>query len=125
MHNICIFFSRMVQYEPQDWHLAWLCTCIPVMFGLNSLPKNKQNQMYVYVIGSLIFGFGPMLYGATKYLKTVMVYMQQDSRGTLNLRGLSMKLAVVGLIVQMQITALYYAIRLIGAWKSKGEKKDS
>ena len=95
------------------------------MFGLNSLPKNKQNQMYVYVIGSLIFGFGPMLYGATKCLKTVMAYMQQDSRGTLNLRGLSIKLAVVGLIVQMQITALYYAIRLIGAWKSKGEKKDS
>ena len=81
--------------------------------------------MYVYVFGSLVLGFGSMLYGATKYLKVVMVYMQQDSRGTLDLRGLSIKLAVVGLIVQMQITALYYAIRLIGAWKSKGEKKDS
>jgi hypothetical protein len=113
----------MVQYQPQDWHIAWLCTIIPVMFGRNSLPKNKHNQMYVYVIGSLLLGFGPMIYGATKYLKTVMLYMQQESGGTLDLRGLSIKLAVIGLIVQMQITALYYAIRLIGAWKSKGEKK--
>ncbi len=112
----------MVQYQPQDWHIAWLCTFIPAMFGLNSLPKNKHNQMYVYVIGSLLFGFGPMVYGATKYLKTVIWHMQQESRGTLDLRGLSIKLAVIGLIVQMQITSLYYAVRLIGAWKSKGEK---
>ena len=109
----------MVQYQPQDWHIAWLCTFIPVMFGQNSLPKNKHNQMYVYVIGSLLLGFGPMIYGATKYLKTVML----ESGGTLDLRGISIRLAVIGLIVQMQITALYYAIRLIGAWKSKGEKK--
>ena len=65
-----------------------------------------------------------MVYGATKYLKTVVWYMQQETRETLDLRGLSIKLAVVGLVVQMQVTALYYAVRLIGAWKSKGEKKN-
>jgi hypothetical protein len=112
----------MVQYQPQDWHIAWLCTFVPVMFGLKSLPKNKHNIMYVYVIGSLLFGFAPMIYGAAKYFTTVITYMQEESRGTLDLRGLSIKLAVVGLVVQMQITALYYALRLIGAWKSKGEK---
>ena len=115
----------MIQFQPQDWHIGWLCSLIPVIAGLNSLPKNKHKQMYVYVIGSLIFGFGPMVYGATKNLKTVILYMQEESRGTLDLRGFSIKLAVIGLIVQMQITALYYAIRLIGAWKSKGEKKNS
>ena len=66
-----------------------------------------------------------MVYGASKYLKILVAYLQQKSPGKLDLRGLSIKLAVVGLIVQMQITALYYAIRLIGAWKSKGEKKSS
>lgn len=117
-----ILFFRIVQYQPQGWHLAWLGTFIPVMLGLNSLPKNKRSQMFVYVIGSLVCGFGPMIYGATRYLKTVMVYIQQESPGTLDLRRLSIKLAVIGLIVQMQITSLYYAIRLIAAWKSKGEK---
>lgn len=132
LHLILIFlgilwtalgYFKMIEYHIQDWQMAWLCTVIPVIFGLTSLPKNKHNQMYIYVIGSMGLGFGPMVYGASTYVRTVLDNLQKDN--SFDMRGLSIKLAVLALIVQMQITGIYYAVKLINAWKAKGEKKTS
>ena len=109
----------------QDWQMAWLATIVPVLFGLISLPKNKYNQMYIYVIGSVGFGLGSLIYGVFKFVTTVLENLNKDKKSSFDMRGLSIKLAVVGLLVQMQITAIYYAVKLINAWKSKGEKKNS
>lgn len=92
---------------------------------MSSLPKNKLGQMYAFVIGYIILGFGSLIYGGTKYSKTFVEHVYQKSPQMLDVRGFSLNLAILGLVLQMQIMALYYAIRLIGAWQSKGEKKTS
>lgn len=116
---------RFVKFKVADWHIAWLCSAVPVLLGMSSLPKNKLGQMYAFVIGYIILGFGSLIYGGTKYSKTFVEHVYQKSPQMLDVRGFSLNLAILGLVLQMQIMALYYAIRLIGAWQSKGEKKTS
>ena len=114
-----------MQHQTQEWEMVWLCSIIPTVFGLSSLPKNKHKQMYVYVIGSIGFGFVPLLYGASKYVMTILVNIQQEKSYNLDIRGPPIKLGVIAMVVQMQVTGLYFAVKLINAWKSKGEKRSS
>ena len=109
----------------QVWQLVWLGTAIPVLCGLSSLPKNKYLLMYIYVIGAVLLGFVPMLYGASEYFRIIIETMQSNIAKNIDMRGFSIKMAAVALAIQMQVTAIYYAVRLINAWKSKGEKKTS
>ena len=94
--------------------------------GLWSLPKNSLHHLNAYAFGTVLTGVGPLAYGAYAMLHDIFLNISlQRAPVTEQWQRAPMKMAVVAFMIQFHGISLYFANKLRGAWKSKGEKKTS
>ncbi|XP_020896174.2 protein jagunal homolog, partial [Exaiptasia diaphana] len=112
-----------VELTPEPWIMAWCISFIPALIGLQSLPKNRSNLLYMFAFGIIVTGVGPLMYGSTFVILEVLQNMSEGIvPATQDWRVLPIKMAVVAFIIQLHAITVYYSSKLIGAWGSKGEK---
>lgn len=125
--NICIYvIHRMVKDQPKLWQAAWLLSALPTIVGLLSLPKNNTKQLYIYAFATLFIGVGPLAFGACVMVQEIFYNVSQGrAPATREHQMAPMKMALSAFLIQFHGISLYYANKLITAWSSKGEKKNS
>ncbi|KXJ14046.1 protein jagunal homolog 1 [Exaiptasia diaphana] len=116
-------YTRNVQLTPEPWIMAWCISFIPALIGLQSLPKNRSNLLYMFAFGIIVTGVGPLMYGSTFVILEVLQNMSEGIvPATQDWRILPIKMAVVAFIIQLHAITVYYSSKLISAWRAKGEK---
>lgn len=112
--------------KPMIWEWMWLSSLLFTFFGLSGARKNKSGSMKIFVLGTVIFGLGPIFFAAIYYAKDMWQYVEtRDSSGLQRWQGYP--IAVLWYIFltaafQMHLFSLYFAIRLLKAWKLRGKK---
>jgi len=106
----------------QMWEFIWLMTGIASLFGLIALPQNRAFLVQQYLIGTVVFGLGPIFYGILSLSGDLLEYW--DSRETrMTFFGFpAVLLWNMFLVIALQVHAfgLWFAWTLMGAWKSRG-----
>lgn len=117
------FFFRTVDIVPDPFIMAWCVSVIPAMIGLQALPKNRSTLLYLFVVGIIITGVGPLIYGSSFIVMEVVSNMSEGIvPATKNWRVMPIKMAVVAFVIQLHAITVYYSSKLINAWGSKGGK---
>ncbi|XP_058956547.1 protein jagunal homolog 1-like [Pocillopora verrucosa] len=123
---IAAAYNGMVKDQPKLWQAAWLLSALPTVVGLLSLPKNNTKQLYIYAFATLFIGVGPLAFGACVMVQEIFYNVSQGrAPATQEHQMAPMKMALSAFLIQFHGISLYYANKLITAWSSKGEKKNS
>lgn len=117
---------RELEMPPaQMWEFVWLMTGIASLFGLIALRRNRAFLVQQYLIGTVLFGLGPVAYGILSMIGDLLEYW--DTRETkVTFFGFpAVLLWNMFLVIALQVHAfgLWFAWTLIGAWKSRGLTK--
>jgi len=113
--------------EPLWWEYAWCVSLLLSFLGLSAVRKNRIKTMQRYIAGIVIFGFGPLLYAALYYFSDTWRYLSDgDMDEILMWQGYPYGLlwyAFIVLAAQVHMFSLYFAWKLIAAWRARGTKK--
>ncbi|KAF5285271.1 hypothetical protein FQR65_LT13285 [Abscondita terminalis] len=116
--------------QPLWWEYVWCISLLVSFLGLAAIRKNKVKSMQQYVIGIIIFGYFPLLYGIVYYCKDVWLYLMSKDVTELEhiqwWQGYPYGLlwyAFILLAAQVHLFSLYFAWNLIVAWRSRGMRK--
>lgn len=107
------------------WEYVWLMSSIPSLFGLIALRKNRQFLIQQYIIGTFIFGLGPVLYAIATLLNDLLAYWETRETNQLFLGFPIVVLWNMFLVITLQLHffGLYFAWNLQKAWKPREKKK--
>jgi len=109
----------------QMWEFVWLMTGFASLFGLAALHRNRAFLVQQYIIGTVVFGLGPIFYGIISMLDDLLEFW--DTRETkITFFGFpAVLLWNIFLLIALQVHAfgLWSAWTLVGAWKSRGSTK--
>ncbi len=121
---IFILNTRIDYFKPaQMWELTWLLSGITAYIGYGSLPKNGGKQMLAYIVGNIIFGLIPLVYGASIIIQDSL-HQYRNKVSFSEWQDAPMKLAVISVCLQVQIMGTFYGMRLFRAWTSGSKKSD-
>jgi len=125
-----IFIMEIEQLEipkPHRWEYVWAASLIFSFVGLSAARRNRIGRMQVYVLGILIGGLCPILYASIYYFGEMWEYAStRDSSNLEKWQGYPLAVLWYIFIVaafQVHVFSLYFAERLVTAWKAKGVKK--
>lgn len=113
--------------KPLIWEWIWLGSLIFCFFGLSGARRNKSSSMQLYAGGTFLFGMCPVVGAGIYYIKDLWQFVEtRDSSGLEKWQGYPV--AVLWYIFltaafQVHLFSLYFAIRLVKAWKLKNVKK--
>lgn len=113
--------------KPLLWEYIWCVSLLLSFLGLAAVRKNRIKSMKRYMLGIIVFGFGPILYAAIYYFPEVWQYISTGDTEDITLwQGYPYALlwyAFIMLAVQVHSFSLYFARNLLVAWTSRGTKK--
>ncbi|XP_065057825.1 protein jagunal homolog 1-A-like [Rhopilema esculentum] len=110
-------------FKPAEfWELLWIVSGLAAYIGYNSLSKNHVVQILTYIFGNLLFGLASLAYGSWKIIDRALQIYKQGSSFT-EWKDAPMKIALIAVCLQVQISGLYNAVRLYKAWTGKGKKE--
>ncbi|XP_069695953.1 protein jagunal [Periplaneta americana] len=113
--------------EPLWWEYIWCISLLLSFLGLSAVRKNRIKTMQRYMLGIIIFGFGPLLYAAVYYFGDAWEYLNEGETDDIMIwQGYPYGLlwyAFILLAVQVHLFSLYFAWNLIVAWRARGTKK--
>lgn len=116
--------------SPLLWEYVWCISLLVSFLGLASIRKNRIKPMQQYIVGIIIFGYFPLLFGAVYYCNQVWTYLTSEDLDELEQiqrwQGYPYGLLWYGFILlalQVHFFSLYFAWNLIIAWKSRGIRK--
>jgi len=106
----------------QMWEFVWLMTGIASLFGLVALPRNRAFLIQQYLIGTVVFGLGPVFYGIFSLSGDLLDYWDTRETQTTFFGFPAVLLWNMFLLIALQVHAfgLWFAWTLMGAWKSRG-----
>ncbi|KAB0801175.1 hypothetical protein PPYR_05529 [Photinus pyralis] len=115
---------------PLLWEYVWCISLLVSFLGLASIRKNRVKPMQQYIIGIIIFGYLPLLFGIVYYCSQVWTYLTSQDADELEKiqmwQGYPYGLLWYGFILlalQVHFFSLYFAWNLINAWKFRGVRK--
>jgi len=109
----------------QMWEFVWLMTGIASFFGLLSLRRNRAFLVQQYLIGTVVFGLGPVFCGILSMMDDLLEYWDTRETNATFFGFPAVLLWNMFLVIALQVHAfgLWFAWTLIGAWKSHGLTK--
>lgn len=114
---------REVEMPPaQMWEFVWLMTGIVCMFGLVALRRNRAFLVQQYLIGTVVFGLGPVFYGIFSLIGDLLEYWDtREARMTFfGFPAVLLWNMFLVIAVQLHVFGLWFAWTLMCAWKSRG-----
>lgn len=116
--------------QPLWWEYIWCLSLVFSFLGLSSARKNHIKPMKHYILGIVLFGFVPLLYAIVYYFGDVWTYLTSEDEEDLAevelWQDMPYGLLWYGFIVvalQVHSFSLFFALKLISAWKQRGYKK--
>jgi len=131
--GFCLLFGvhppsvlQKLQMPPAEmWEFVWLMTSIASVFGLLALRRNRAFLVQQYLIGTIVFGLGPVFYGIVSKLDDLIEYWDTKDAKLTFFGFPAVLLWNMFLVIALQVHAfgLWFAWILMGAWKSRGFAK--
>lgn len=131
--SFCVMFGvrppsalqRMRFPKAEAWEHVWLCSIISTIFGLIALRRNKTFLMQQYLIGTVVFGVGSVLYALYDMSDDVMKYLNTKESTKLFLGYPIVILWSMFLVICLQVHmfGVYFAWNLLKAWTAATSKK--
>jgi len=131
--GLCLVFNvqppRVVQElempPAQMWEFVWLMSAIPSFFGLVALRRNRAFLVQQYLIGTVVFGLGPVFCGIVSMLGDLLEYWDtRETKATFfGFPAVLLWNMFLVIALQVHVFGLWFAWTLMGAWKSRGTAK--
>ena len=116
--------QKMRLPRAMTWEFVWFVSFIPAIFGLIAIRKNTVLLMQQYLIGSIVFGLGPVVYAMYDLSDDFMAYMSTKEVG-LTFQGWPViVLWAMFLVIALQLHCfgIHFAYQLLKAWRISREK---
>ncbi|XP_034940295.1 protein jagunal [Chelonus insularis] len=114
--------------QPLWWEYIWCSSLLVSFIGLSAIKKNQIKSLKRYMIGIVVLGFGPLIYGIVYYLSDVWTYLTIGKTDDIQLwQDLPYGLlwyAFILLATQVHMFSLLFSWKLLTAWRSRGSKKN-
>ncbi|KAK3097043.1 hypothetical protein FSP39_005834 [Pinctada imbricata] len=109
---------------PRPWEYAWIISLVGVILGWRSMPKNESALLKQYMIGSVVFGVIPVLYGLIDQSDDLYAYLNEKKFTGQILGYPAVVVWFMFLTVATQIHGfgLYFAAQLIKSWRPRERK---
>jgi len=117
-------YRRLQQWDipaPKAWEYAWIVSLLAAVLGLKCLAKNDSLVLKQSLIGTVVFGVLPVLYGLIELFDDLMLYWNERKHTAQILGYPAVLVWYLSLIVclQVHIFAMYFGVTLLKAWKPK------
>lgn len=105
----------------EAWEYVWLCSVLSTIFGLIALKRNKAFLMQQYLIGTVVFGLGPVFYAIYDMWDDMMLYLdtREAKKQFLGYPVVVLWNMFLVLNVQVHFFGLIFAINLLKAWTAR------
>lgn len=109
----------------QMWEFVWLITAVASLFGLIALRRNRAFLVQQYLIGTVVFGLGPVFYGIISMLDDLLEYWHtRETKATFfGFPAVLLWNMFLVIALQVHVFGLWFGWTLMGAWKSRGITK--
>ncbi|XP_077977526.1 protein jagunal homolog 1-like [Glandiceps talaboti] len=108
------------------WEMFWLCSIIPSILGLMSLPRSRTTYLMLYSVGIAVFGIGGIMCGAIHNYPDAYQYFhtKKTSQTLFGLPVSGIMFMVFGICMTVYSFSLFMTNKLLAAWRSKGQKRE-
>ena len=119
------FLQKLRLPRASTWEYVWLVSVVADIFGLFSLRKNRYVLMQQFLIGWVVFGLGPVVYGMYSLFDELMDYWNTRETKKLFMGFSVVVLWNMFLVVafQLHLFGVWFSWKLLRAWKPKAVKK--
>lgn len=110
--------------HPRPWEYAWLFSLVAAVIGWRSTPQNHAFLLKQYMLGTVMFGILPILFGIIDLRGDMSAYLF-ERKYTYVIFGMpAVVLWALFLAICMQLHAfgLYFSVVLLKAWRPRTEK---
>ena len=109
---------------PNAWEYAWIVSIVAAVFGLKSLPKNNSLLLKQFVIGTVVFGVLPVIFGLVDQFDELILYYNEKKYGAqiLGYPAVLVWYFLLAVAMQIHIFELYFSVNLLKAWKPRDKK---
>lgn len=108
------------------WEVCWLPSIATVLFGFAALPKNQVFLMRQYIIGVIVLGVLPIVFGVLTIGEDVFKYVK-TGKPQVVFKGFPMEIIwaiFLFISAQIHIMSLVFGKKLIDAWSVVPGKKN-
>jgi hypothetical protein len=119
-------FLQLIRFpRPFLWEYFWLLSVISTSFGIAAIRRNRLLLLHQYLIGQLIFGVLPTVFGIFDLLDDLVRFFNthETSKTLFGLPIVVLWSMFLAVSLQVQGFALYFAWNLRQAWKARLDLK--
>ncbi|XP_063402990.1 protein jagunal-like isoform X2 [Mytilus trossulus] len=111
---------------PRPWEYMWSISIIAAVLGLKSIPKNEGFLLKQYMIGTVVFGLLPIIYGIVDQIDDLYAYLNEKrwSAQFFGYPAVIVWFMFLTAAIQLHGFGLYFSMQLLKSWKiNRTDKK--
>ncbi|XP_071136528.1 protein jagunal homolog 1-like [Mytilus edulis] len=111
---------------PRPWEYMWSISIIAAVLGLLSIPKNEGFLLKQYMIGTVVFGLLPIIYGIVDQIDDLYAYLNEKrwSAQFFGYPAVIVWFMFLTAAIQLHGFGLYFSMQLLKSWKiNRTDKK--
>jgi len=113
--------------KPMLWEYIWAGNLLFAFIGLSAASRNTIGKMHFYALGTFFFGLCPIFYSGWYYYADMMEYAEtREVKNVATWQGYPIAVlwyVFIALAFQVHVFSIFFAERLVFAWKARGVKK--
>ncbi|XP_064617846.1 protein jagunal homolog 1-B-like [Liolophura sinensis] len=118
------FMKRWRFPPPRPWEFAWFVSTVAIVFGWKAIPRNVTVLLKQYIIGTVVFGLLPVLYGIIEQFDDLLGYLDNKKLALyfFTYPAVLVWYMFLAIAAQLHMFGIYFSIRLLRAWKASESK---
>ena len=110
--------------HPRPWEYAWLFSLVSAVIGWRSTPQNHSFLLKQYMLGTVVFGIVPVVFGIVDLRNDMLAYFSERKYTYVMFGMPAVVLWALFLAICTQIHGfgLYFSVVLLKAWRPRTEK---
>ena len=110
--------------HPRPWEYAWLFSLVAAIIGWRSTPHNNSFLLKQYMLGTVIFGILPIIFGVVDLRNDMAAYFSERKYTYVmfGMPAIILWALFLALSIQLHAFGLYFGVVLLKAWRPRTEK---